>query len=489
MTIRTAQQARDNFASGSVSASELVEASLHAIEQRDRPINSMLHVAAEQSLLDAKRLDQKRHSGAPLGPLAGVCVAIKDLICTQGMPTTCGSRILESYLPPYDATVIERLRAADAIVIGKTNLDEFGMGSSNENSAFGRVCNPWDLARVSGGSSGGSAAAVAADLVPVALGTDTGGSIRQPAAFCGVVGIKPTYGAVSRYGMVAYASSLDQIGPMARTAADCQLALQAIAGHDSRDSTSSPRSLIESRWTASLQGLRVGVVESDWQAGVSAEIQTSFQETRRWLESQGAVMVPIELPRARYGIATYYLIASSEASSNLSRYDGAHYGRRCEKNSSKSWNLERMYSQSRVEGLGAEVKRRIMLGTFALSAGYADAFYGKASRMRRGIQQDFYAAFENCDVLLTPTSPTEAFLAGEKSSNPLEMYLADVFTVLANLAGLPAVSFPVGFTQSSLPIGLQLIGRPFEDLSLLAIVDRYQQQSDWHDQRPWPKGA
>lgn len=489
MTIRTAQQAHADFVSGNVSATELVKDSLSAIESRDGSLNSMLHVATDAALQAALSLDEKRRAGQSCGPLAGVCVAVKDLICTQGMPTTCGSRILESFVPPYDATVIERLRSADAIVVGKTNLDEFGMGSSNENSAFGRVCNPWSLERVSGGSSGGSAAAVAADLVPLALGTDTGGSIRQPAAFCGVVGIKPTYGAVSRYGMVAYASSLDQIGPMARTAADCELMLKTITGHDSRDSTSSNKSLEPSAWSGSLKGLRVGVVEADLEQGVSPSIRERFEETRQWLLSQGATIVPITLPRAQYGIATYYLIAASEASSNLSRYDGAHYGRRAAVTNHKTWNLDRMYSQSRVEGLGAEVKRRILLGTFALSAGYADAFYGKASRARRAIQLDFYQAFQQCDVILSPTSPTEAFLAGEKTSNPLEMYLADVFTVLANLAGLPAVSFPVGFTPQKLPIGLQLIGRPFEDLGLLSIVDRYQQQTDWHIQCPSSRGV
>ena len=483
---RTALESRRAFAEGTVTATELVETCLNTIERHDAKLNVFLTVADEQARRQAADLDRRRAAKEPLGPLAGVCVAVKDLISTRDIRTTCGSRILEKYTPVFDATVIDRLKQADAIVVGKTNLDEFGMGSSNENSAYGRVANPWDLDRVTGGSSGGAAAVVAADFVPLSLGTDTGGSIRQPAAFCGVVGLKPTYGSVSRYGMVAYASSLEQIGPMARTAADCRAALDVLAGHDDKDSTCSRTPLKDSSWNQSLKGLRVGWVEEHWTDGISEGIAAALRSTREWLEGQGATFVPVSLPHARYGIAAYYLLASSEASSNLARFDGAHYGLRANvKAEGRSGNgLEQMYSQSREAGLGPEVKRRILLGTFALSAGYAEAFYGKASRVRRAIQQDFLEAFQDVDVILGPTTPTEPFRAGEKVDDPLAMYLADVFTVLANLAGLPAISFPVGFTEHPLPLGAQLIGRPFEDRALLDIVERFQDDTDWHLRRP-----
>ncbi|HAN96572.1 MAG TPA: Asp-tRNA(Asn)/Glu-tRNA(Gln) amidotransferase GatCAB subunit A [Planctomycetaceae bacterium] len=484
--IPSAVRLREEFVAGERSAVETVRETFARIRQSEPALHAFLSLDEPGALAAAAALDRRRADGESLGSLAGVPIGVKDLIGVRGSRTTCGSRMLAEYIAPYDATVVERLRQADAIIVGKTNLDEFAMGSSNEHSAFGRACNPWDLSLVSGGSSGGSAVAVAADQVPITLGTDTGGSIRQPAAFCGIVGLKPTYGLVSRYGVVAYASSLDQVGPMGRTAADCAALLQAIGGPDRRDSTSARREVGEFSPPDSLRGLRIGWVPEQFGPGLDPIVSESVESALRWFESQGAVRVPVELPYARFGIASYYVIASSEASSNLERFDGAHYGFRAD--GSDVTDLDRLYRATRTAGFGAEVKRRILLGTFALSAGHADAYYGRASRVRRAIRDDFDRVWQQVDLLLGPTTPTPPFPAAAKTSDPLAMYLADVYTVLANLAGLPAVSFPVEPTDTRLPIGAQLTGPPFSDQRLLGLVHRYQQEHDWHLRRPDPIG-
>jgi aspartyl-tRNA(Asn)/glutamyl-tRNA(Gln) amidotransferase subunit A len=484
MTDSAAEMTR-GFRDGQWTARDLTQRYLDRIAAHEPSVHAFLSVEPERALADAKRIDAKRASGAPLGILAGVPVAVKDLICTVDWATTCGSKMLESYRPPYNATVVDKLHAADAILIGKTNLDEFAMGSSTEHSAFGRTHNPWDLDRVAGGSSGGAAACVAANMAPLSLGTDTGGSIRQPAAFCGVVGLKPTYGRVSRRGLIAFASSLDQIGPLAWTAEDTALLLEAIAGHDPADSTSAPREVpsYTQGLTQPLQGLRVGVIEDHFEDGLDGEIHRSIQNVIDWLKDAGATVSPVRLPHSKLGIATYYVVASSEASSNLARYDGAHYGFRSSV-AEAGESLESMYEISRSEGFGDEVKRRIMLGTYALSSGYYDAYYLHALKVRRLIRDDFQAAFQNVDVLIGPTTPTPAFRAGEKATDPLSMYLEDIYTVLANLAGMPAIAFPCGQTGAGLPISAQLWGPAFEEGRLLQIVHQYQSHTDWHHQRP-----
>ena len=456
----TAVEIRDRILRKEVSAVDVVQNFLGRIDAVDPKIHAFLTVLKDEALEQARGIDAKKQKG----PLAGVPVAIKDNICIRGTKTTCGSKILENYVAPYDAHVIERLRAADAILIGKTNLDEFAMGSSTENSAFGPTRNPFDLERVPGGSSGGSAAAVAAGEAPLALGSDTGGSIRQPAALTGIVGFKPTYGRVSRYGLVAFASSLDQIGPFGRTVADAALLFEAIVGHDSRDSTSASVA-----WKSSprdLAGLRIGVPDEYFGEGLDPEVRTAVLEALSRAERKGAQRVRVSLPTTRYGIAAYYIVAPSEASSNLARYDGVHYGHRTK-------NVEdvlSLYSRSRSEGFGPEVTRRIILGTFALSSGYYDAYYNRALKVRRRIQADFNAAFAQADVILGPTSPTAAFRIGDKSEDPLSMYLCDVYTVATNLAGLPGISIPCGLTKAGLPIGLQLQGRAFDDAQVLAVA-------------------
>jgi aspartyl-tRNA(Asn)/glutamyl-tRNA(Gln) amidotransferase subunit A len=417
--------------------------------------------------------------GQDPGPLAGVPVALKDLFVTRGLPTTAGSRILAGWVPPYDGTVVEKLRAAGAVVVGKTSMDEFAMGSSNENSAFGPVRNPWDKTRVSGGSSGGSAAAVAAGLAAAALGTDTGGSIRQPAALCGVTGIKPTYGRVSRYGVVAFASSLDQVGPFGHSAHDCAVMLEAIAGHDPRDATSLevPVPHYADAVARPVAGLTVGIPGEYFEQcpePVRQIVLDAVEELRR----AGARTVPIRLPHTDYGIAAYYIIATAEASSNLARYDGVRYGLRVDADS-----LQSMYMQTRAAGFGAEAKRRIMLGTYVLRAGYYDAYYLRAQKVRTLIQNDFKTAFESCDVIATPTAPNVAFKLGEKLSDPLQMYLNDVFTIPCNLAGLPGMSLPCGFA-GGLPVGLQLLGRPLGEETLFQVAGAYQRATDWHTRRP-----
>ncbi len=450
---------------GEWTARQLVDEHLAAIAAGDGEIHAFLHVDAAGARAVADAVDAKVAAGDDPGPLAGVPVALKDNLCTRGLPTTCASRILEGWVPPYDATAVERLAAAGAVPLGKTNLDEFAMGSSTENSAFGPTRNPVDTTRVPGGSSGGSAAAVAAGFAPLAFGSDTGGSIRQPAALCGVVGLKPTYGRVSRYGLVAFASSLDQIGPFSRTVADAALALQVVGGHDPRDATSAPDAQPDylARLDDGVEGLRVGVVtEMLDMEGVDPEVAARTRAAAQALSAAGAKVEEVSVPAVIYGLSAYYLIAPAEASSNLARFDGVRYGLRVD-----APTTHEMMVATRTQGFGAEVKRRIMLGTYALSAGYYDAFYGQAQRVRTLIARDFAAAYEGCDVLLSPTSPTTAFPLGDKTADPLTMYLNDVCTIPSNLAGHPAVSVPFGADDAGLPIGVQVMAPALAEVDLL----------------------
>lgn len=466
-----------------VTCVEVAESYLKAIRERDSSVNAFLYVDEEGAIRQAKAIDAKRESGQPVGLLAGIPVATKDVLCMRGQPTTCGSRMLKTYVPPYDASAIAKLRQADAVLIGKTNMDEFAMGSSGENSAFGPTRNPWDVTRIPGGSSSGSAAAVASRMAPLALGSDTGGSIRQPAALCGIVGLKPTYGRVSRYGLVAYASSLDQIGPFATDIQGAATLLEAISGHDPRDSTSvnRPAPPFSQVFEQPFAGLKIGVPSEYFSAGLDPEIEASVRQALKVYESLGARLQEIHLPHSKYAIATYYLVATSEASSNLARYDGVHYGHRAE---SFGGSLVEMYEASRGEGFGDEVKRRILLGVFSLSAGYADQFYTKALQVRRLIRNDFDAAFEQVDVIAGPVTPTPAFKIGEKTSDPLAMYLSDIYTISANLAGIPGISLPCGQTAAGLPIGLQLLAPPFEEVRLLQVARMFERETDWHCQSP-----
>jgi len=461
---------------------------LQRIETLDDRIHAFLHVDREGAVEAAREWDARYARGDDLPPLAGLPVAVKDIICTAGMPTTCGSRILAGWVPPYDATVVSRLKDAGAIILGKTNLDEFAMGSSTENSGFGPTRNPWDPERVPGGSSGGSAAAVASGMAPLALGTDTGGSIRQPAGFTGIAGLKPTYGRVSRYGLVAFASSLDQIGPLARTVSDAALLLQVIAGRDSRDSTSvdAPVPDYVGGLGRGVRGLRVGVAREAFGEGLQREVKDAVLAAAAHLEGLGAQLAEVSLPTIPYALPTYYLLATSEASANLARYDGVQYGLRA-----RTPDLFTMYTRTRREGFGSEVKRRIMLGTYALSAGYYEGFFLKAQRVRTLIRQDFLRVLEAVDLILMPVSPTVAFRLGEKVDDPLQMYLADIYTIPVNLAGLPGISVPCGFAGPEpgpggheLPIGLQLIGRPFDEATVLRAAYAYEQTTEWHRRRP-----
>jgi aspartyl-tRNA(Asn)/glutamyl-tRNA(Gln) amidotransferase subunit A len=479
----TAGAIRRAVASGQISATEVCRGTLERIRQTDGTIGAFRSVDDAYALARAADLDQRREELAHL-PLLGVPVAIKDNICTRQFPTTAASRILADYRPIYDATAVDRLEAAGAIVVGKTNCDEFAMGSSTENSAFGVTRNPWDITRIPGGSSGGSAAAVAARMVPLALGSDTGGSIRQPAALCGVVGFKPTYGRVSRYGLLAFASSLDQIGPIATCVEDAALALSVMAGHDPRDATSvdAPVPDCGSALAAeSLKGVRVGVPRRLLAEGVEPGVITAIDQALDTLETCGATIVTIDLPHSDHGIAAYYLIATAEASSNLARYDGVRYGVRAP---GDHRTLVEMYERTRGVGFGAEVKRRIMLGTYVLSAGYYDAYYRKAQQIRTLISGDYAAAFEQVDVIALPTSPTGAFRLGERTDDPVLMYLADVFTVGANLAGVPAISVPCGLTEGNLPVGLQLTAPKMDDVMALRVAAAYQRVTDWHERAP-----
>lgn len=467
---------------GEVTAAEIVQQHLQQIGWYDADLRAFLAVDEPGALAAAEEIDRKRRAGEPLGRLAGLPIAIKDNICVRGWTTSCASRMLETFAPPYDAHVIERLKAEDAILLGRTNLDEFAMGSSCENSAFQLTRNPWNPAHVPGGSSGGSAVAVAAGMVPLALGSDTGGSIRQPAAFCGIVGIKPTYGRVSRYGLVAFASSLDQIGPFGRSVADAALLLEVICGHDRRDSTSvgAPGLHLLDALDQPLAGLKIGIVPEHFGDGIDAEVAAAVQQALAVYERLGATVSEISLPHARYGVAAYYLIAPSEASSNLARYDGVHYGYRA----ASFENMIDMYEASRGEAFGPEVKRRIMLGTYALSSGYYDAYYLKAMQVRRLIANDFREAFSQVDLIVTPTTPHPAFPLGELADDPLRMYLGDVFTVTANLAGIPGISLPCGFSGRGLPIGLQLLGPAYGEVRLLQAARMYEQATDWHTRLP-----
>lgn len=465
---------------GQASAESIVRTFVERIQIHDPSIRALLAIDTT-AIEQAKAIDAKRKTGQPLGKLAGIPIAIKDVLCTKDQRTTAGSRILQNFVPPYDAHVITKLREADAILIGKTNMDEFAMGSSTENSAYQVTRNPWDRERIPGGSSGGSAAAVAASLAPLALGTDTGGSIRQPAGHCGVVGIKPSYGRVSRYGLIAYGSSLDQIGPFARNVQDAALLLEVIAGHDSRDSTSVDRPAGEyAKADAAIKPLTIGVAREYWGAGLDAEVESAVRASLDVYKRLGATIKEISLPHSPYSVAVYYLVATAEASSNLARYDGVHFGHRAEKFA----GLIDMVKKSRGEGFGAEVKRRIMLGTYALSSGYIDAYYLKALKVRRLIHQDFDRAFAECDVIVGPTSPTPAFRIGEKTSDPLAMYLSDIYTIGANLAGICGISIPCGLTKAGLPIGLQILAAPFEEEKLVRVARMYERETDWHRGRP-----
>ena len=477
---KTVSELARDLAEGKVSSVELTRHFLNRIQQEDSQYNSFITVCETQALADAEAADQRRARGEAT-PWTGIPFAHKDIFCTDGIRTTCGSRMLENFVPPYNATVTDNFRQAGAVCLGKTNMDEFAMGSSNESSYFGAVTNPWGENRVPGGSSGGSAAAVAARLVPAATATDTGGSIRQPAALCGITGLKPTYGRVSRYGMIAFASSLDQGGTMARTAEDNALMLNVMAGFDPKDSTSIDRPVPD--YTASLnqplQGLRIGLPKEYFSDQLDPAMAAQIQAAVKEYEKLGATVKDISLPNANLAIAAYYVIAPAEASANLSRFDGVRYGYRCD----NPKDLMDLYTRTRAEGFGTEVKRRILVGSYALSAGYYDAYYRKAQQVRRLIQQDFINAFKEVDLIMSPTSPSPAFVRGEKTTDPVTMYLEDIFTIAVNLAGLPAMSVPAGFVDG-LPVGLQIIGDYFAEARLLNAAHQFQQVTDWHLRSP-----
>jgi aspartyl-tRNA(Asn)/glutamyl-tRNA(Gln) amidotransferase subunit A len=474
----SAHSIRDAIARGELTAEAACEAALARIRAVDGRVHAFQHVLAERAITRARALDK---AGAQAGPLHGVPIALKDNIVMRGAPSTAGSRVLEQYVSPFDATVVDRLERAGAVIVGKTICDEFAMGSSTENSAYGPSRNPWATDRIPGGSSGGSAVAVAAGMTPIALGSDTGGSIRQPAALCGIVGLKPTYGRVSRYGLIAFASSLDQIGPFARTVQDAALLLEAISGHDSHDATSARTDVpaFSALLTGDVRGLRVGVPRRLLADGVDAAVLDAFNKSLEVLEQLGATLHAIDLPFSRFAIPVYYLIATAEASSNLARYDGVRYGKR-----TVAPSVIEMYERTRSAGFGAEVKRRIVLGTYVLSAGYYDAYYLKAQQVRTLIRSDFETALTQVDAIAVPTSPTPAFRLGDRTDDPLQMYLADVFTVSAPLAGLPALSVPCGFTPERLPVGLQLTGRAWDEATILRLAHAYAQATPWAGTHP-----
>jgi aspartyl-tRNA(Asn)/glutamyl-tRNA(Gln) amidotransferase subunit A len=477
---KTLSELAQDLRNGTLSSVELTQAFIDRINRCDREYNSFITTTPELALQQAKAADESIAAGTA-GPFTGLPIAHKDLFCTEGVKTSCGSKMLDNFESPYDATVVAKFKSAGAVMLGKTNMDEFAMGSTNESSFYGACKNPWDTSRVPGGSSGGSAAAVAARLTPAATGSDTGGSIRQPAAFCGITGIKPTYGRVSRYGMVAYASSLDQGGPMARSAEDCALMLNVMAGQDSMDSTSSaqPTEDYTASLNNSLQGLKIGIPKEFMSADLDSEMAAQIETAIKQLESLGATIKEVSLPNTRMSIPAYYIIAPAEASSNLSRFDGVRYGYRCE----NPQDLEDLYKRTRGEGFGSEVKRRIMVGTYALCAGYYDAYYNKAQQIRRLIQQDFMRIFEEVDVIVGPTTPSPAFTIGEKVNDPVAMYMEDIFTLSLNLAGLPGMSVPCGQVDG-LPVGLQLIGNYFDEARLLNVAHQYQQNTEWHTLSP-----
>ena len=478
----TAHEIRNLLESGKTSSEEVTKAVFEKIDEDEDRIAAYVTLIREQALEQARKVDRKRKDGETLHPLAGIPIAIKDNICTEGTKTTCSSKILSDFIPPYHATVVEKILSADMVPLGKTNMDEFAMGSSCETSYFGVTRNPWDTEMIPGGSSGGSAASVANNEAILSLGSDTGGSIRQPASMCGVVGLKPTYGKVSRFGLVAFASSLDQIGPLGKDVEDTALMMNVICGHDPRDSTSVD---VKSEHLRTLSdGINqtvIGIPDEYFVSGLDDEVESALHQAIKLLEKLGVKLQKISLPHTDYAIAAYYIIATAEASSNLARYDGVKYGYRHEGNSS----LIEMYRKTRSEGFGAEVKRRIMLGTYTLSAGFYDAYYLKAQRVRTLIKQDFDRAFEKCDCIITPTSPTPAFRIGEKIEDPLQMYLSDIFTIPANLAGIPAISLPCGFSSGNLPIGLQIMGKAFDEETILRTAYAYEQATEWHLKRPY----
>ena len=473
---RSIRQIQQGLQNREFSSEEITQEYLNAIQQHNPAINCYISVTDQLALQQAKAADHLIASGEA-GELTGVPLAHKDIFCTDGVKTSCGSKMLDNFIAPYNATVIEKFNAAGSVMLGKTNMDEFAMGSSNENSYYGPVANPWDKERVPGGSSGGSAAAVAAGLTPAATGTDTGGSIRQPAALCGVTGIKPTYGRVSRYGMIAFGSSLDQAGPIARTAEDCAILLQTMAGFDLRDSTSIDQPIPNYSETLGngITGLRIGLPKEYFAEGLDSDVARVIESAIDDYRKLGAEVIEVSLPNTRLSIPVYYVVALAECSSNLSRFDGVRFGHRCD----NPVDLEDLYKRSRAEGFGEEVKRRIMLGTYALSAGYYDAYYLKAQQIRRLIKQDFEKAFEQVDVIAGPTTPGVAFKLGDKTDDPVSMYLQDIYTISLNLAGLPGMSIPAGFSQG-LPVGLQLIGNYFDEARLLNIAHQFQVNSDWH---------
>lgn len=480
----TAKQLRDKIASGQIKSLDAVNDVFSRIEKYEPVIGAYISTFKEQAIEQAEQVDKKVSAGEPLGQLAGVPIAVKDNMCTTFGATTCASKILENFHAPYNATAVEKLIAADAVIIGKTNLDEFAMGSSTENSGLKKTVNPWDTTRVPGGSSGGATASVAARMCSAALGSDTGGSIRQPASFCGVVGLKPTYGRVSRYGLVAYGSSLDQIGPVTQTVEDAALMLNVIAGHDSSDSTSVNETIAPTydyleKLNEPVEKLKIAVAPQ-LNAGADQQVQNTLHEAINIYKNLGAEIIEVKMPHLDYAIAAYYIIATAEASSNLARYDGVHYGHRTQ----NPKDYVEVYSKSRAEAFGQEVKRRIMLGTYALSSGYYDAYYLKALKVRNLIRSDFTKAFEKCDCVMMPVAPTTAFKIGEKTSDPLQMYLSDIYTIAANLAGIPGISIPCGFDDKDLPIGLQILSPAFTEDKLLRIAKMYEKENNWYDKRP-----
>ena len=481
---RTIHELHDLLAKKEVTAREITEALYRRIKAVDGKIKAYLLLTEEEAVKQADRVDQKITQGERIGDLTGMPLGLKDILCTQGVRTTCGSRILENYVPFYDATVVQRLRERDAVFLGKLNMDEFAMGSSTENSRFQITRNPWDLERIPGGSSGGSAAAVAGDECIAALGTDTGGSIRQPASCCGIVGMKPTYGRVSRYGLVAFASSLDQIGPMTKDVTDCAIMMNAISGYDPCDSTSVNVKVPDYKQSLvkDMRGMRIGIPREYFVEGMDSDVERSVRGTLDVFKACGAEVQEISLPYTQYAVAVYYIICTAEASSNLARYDGVKYGLR-----SKGFrDLREMYAQTRAEGFGKEVKRRIILGTYVLSAGYYDAYYRKASQVRTLMRMDFESAFQKVDVIVAPTAPTPAFRIGEKVEDPLQMYLSDILTIPVNLAGIPALVLPCGFSREGLPIGLQIMGKHFDEGKLLRAGYAFEQNTDFHLKKPAP---
>jgi len=470
------------LAAGEVNSVDLTQAFLDEIVSRDSEINSYITASGDDALEEAKRADERIARGKGVTPFTGMPIALKDIFVTRGVETTCGSEILKGYIPPYDGTAVAKLKDAGAVILGKLNMDEFAMGSSNEFSAFGPVKNPWNNAYSPGGSSGGSAAAVAARLCACSYGTDTGGSIRQPAAFCGIVGLKPTYGRVSRYGIIAFASSLDQLGPMAKDVRDCAIALGAVAGYDPKDSTSIRADVPDyaAALTGGVKGLTIGLPKEYFVEGIDPEVEGAVRKAADVLKGAGAEVKEVSLPHTKYAVACYYIIAPAEASANLARYDGIRYGYRA----SGKMDLNELFGASRTEGFGPEVTLRIIVGTYVLSSGYYDAYYRKAQKVRTLIKRDFLSAFEGCDAILAPVTPTSPFKLGQNTDDPIKMYLNDIFTIPVNLAGLPGLSLPCGFTEGGLPIGMQLIGKPLDEATLLNVGYAYEQATDWHKRAP-----